>query len=332
MSRMITLWLCLLSGAVFAHPVSLSWASVVVHNKYIEVNYRILAEDLIYFHHPEHDGFYNYDSKALLSLLPEHAALINNHFYVLDDTGIRLPSEILKINPQLFPTDSIPIMDLMKYSISFKIHIYLSDPDWDNLYFYQEISTSEDGIPAVTLLTIADAEEQKTIEISSGFPFKLSASMNIPPMNPSWLTSSFYTIQPSGTRHELTIPSSVLLDLIQQTTLMPEELSSHVLHYFQGNNQLSGNSTILIPTLSNVLIFENAENLGESMIYLDLYYPSNSPLEQVTINWEDYNWKFRWMNAKIYGWDKEYTHTFSRFQPTYTWQADSLMLKKLWTD
>ena len=319
MRVIFTLFFCLWTGMLLSHPVSLSWIKLSIHEDHLEIRYRILTEDLVMYHHPEHDGFYNYQTSELISLLPKHQELLLKNFYIKDDTGKRIQISVEDINKQQLNSQQIAVMDLMKYSVTFILHVPI-DPDWKKLSFYQEIAKHDAGIPAVSMISVY-REGQTLIEnheISEGYPLDVYPTGNMQETNPSKLTSSYYSITASGTRHELTIPSSVLLEMMQIRSLPDANAINEIEEHFIRHNPVFGNNERLIPSVSNMISLDENHN---SMIYLDLYYPSNVPLDSVRIDWEDFTWKFKWMESEIYTIDQVYRHTFSRYQPSFIWRS-----------
>jgi hypothetical protein len=271
------------------------------------------------YHHPRHDGLYNYPTSDLISLLPNHLELLLENFFITGEDGNSLPISIRQTNKEQLDTEHIALMDLMKYSVTFVLHVPI-DPDWKELTFHQEIATHEAGIPAVSIISVyRDGQSLiENYEISEGNPLKLYPYGNVQETDPSKLTSSYYTITPSGTRHELTIPASVLLEMMQIRNFPDTDAIPEIQQYFTRHNPILANYERLVPSVSHMIYLDDKNS---SMIYLDLCYPSEAPLDSVRINWEDFTWKFKWMESEIYTIDQVYRHTFSRYQPSFIWRS-----------
>jgi len=315
-----------------AHPVSLSWAHARISENTITINFRIFAEDLVYFHHPQPDEYYNYDPSVLRSLAVRHSELVREYFFITDNED-RLKSEIVSINDQsLNQEEKINVMDLMKYEIQFKIEYTLNDTNWKRLFVYQEFGRHGIGIPSVTFLSVYanNVALVENVEVSPGHPFTLKPEPNQLNQNPSELTSSFFTISPFGVRHELTLPSSVFQNFIYQPS--PDKSPFvQTTNYFKTNNLVFGNSLKLDPELKQIKTLEmndeDSLSIIDGFIYLDIFYPADQPLNHSKITWTDYNWKFRWFDAEIMGMDSTYHYTFSRFRTDFNWKPKKQNLR-----
>ena len=195
MIRLISCALLLSPLLLRSHPISLSWAHARISGDKITINFKVLAEDLVYFHQPEHDEYYNYDVASLRDLAKKHAELVLRYFFITDNTDEILASEIVSINDQSLKDDTeINVMDLMKYEIQFKIEYTLIDKDWKNLIFHQEFGRHGIGIPSVTFLSVYSNDKPliENIEVSPGNSFNLKPSLNEVSQNPSELNQLIF--------------------------------------------------------------------------------------------------------------------------------------------
>ena len=144
-------------------------------------------------------------------------------------------------------------------------------------------------------------------------------------ISPSELTSSFFTITPTGIRHELTISNAVFQGLMVQPS-MGGSRHEQAMDYFQHHNAVFGNHKKLIPQLKHLKALEALEEgslkVRDGFVYLDIFYPSEDPLQQSKITWTDYGWKFRWFKSEVQAIDSAYQHIFSRFQPVFYWKPE----------
>lgn len=317
----------------WSHPVSLTWANVRINGDQVSINFKVLLEDLIYFHHPEHDGYYRYSTEISKALSDVHGEIIEDYFYLTNAEGQRISLKLMAIDTKDLSEEKVDAMDLMKYSIRYQLTATLRSADWEQLIFHQEFDQHEIGIPSVTFLTaFNDGQRLVTdVAVSPGQPVTLLSSGEQVPINPSELTSSYLSITPLGIRHELTLPYQ---EYVMLTGLGSPTFDSTVtLSYFGGHNPISANGLELTPELRNFTSLQSMDNgllQPESLVYLDLYYPTDKPAQQVAITWSDYNWQWRWFDSTIMTMDSTYQHTFSRYQPTFFWerQDSKVDLKK----
>ncbi len=319
----------LVSFAGWCHPVSLTWVNVRINGDQITASFKVLAEDLIYFHHLEHDGAYNYAVDTLKSLAQKHSEIIEYYFFMIDEQGERIAFSLASVNTHELTGSEIGVMDLMKYSIQYKLTATLKDVNWEKLIFHQKFDDHKIGIPSVTFLSAYSNGDKLVadVELSPGQPFTLYSSNNQPEVNPSRLTSSYFSITPFGIRHELTLPYQEYQVLTGQAKQGFDE--HQTLDYFNHYNPIVNGHTKLIPQLRGFRSLQaeiDEQPDPKSLIYLDLYYPSEDITDQVIITWSDYNWQWRWFESTILTIDSTYQHTFSRYQPVFFWERKDFSL------
>lgn len=320
--------LLLLPLVGWGHPVSLTWANVRINGDQVTVNFKVLLEDLIYFHHPEHDGYYQYNTDQLRSLAELHGKIIEDYFYLTDAEGQRISLTMKAINTNALSGEQIAAMDLMRHSIHYRLTATLPAVSWAQLTFHQAFDQHEIGIPSVTFLTAYSAREQLAtdVEVAPGQPFILLPTGNQPPINPSRLTSSYFTITPLGIRHELTLPYKAYVQMTSTPTPAPHNTA---LSYFANHNPITADDLVLTPELRNYTALQSEDGdllQPEHLVYLDLYYPTDQPAQQVAITWSDYHWQWRWFKSSILTMDSTYQHTFSRYQPTFFWERTGTVM------
>ncbi|MEQ9297862.1 MAG: hypothetical protein RIF33_04830 [Cyclobacteriaceae bacterium] len=307
----------------WSHPVSLTWANVRIKGDQVAINFKVLLEDLIYFHHPEHDGYYQYSTETVKSLSVVHGETIEDYFYLTDAEGQRISLTLKAINTNDLIEEKVEALNLMKYSINYQLTATLPRADWDQLTFHQAFDQHEIGIPSVTFLTaFKDGEKLVTdVEVSPSQPFTLLPSGQQEQINPSELTSSYFSITPLGIRHELTLPYAEYVLLTGQSDEDFDEAAT--LTYFCAHNPVSADGLKLLPALQHFTSLQSVDEgllQPESLVYLDLYYPMAYVANKVALTWSDYNWQWRWFDSTILTMDSTYHHTFSRYQPKFFWE------------
>ncbi len=305
------------------HPVSLTWANVRINGTQVSVNFKVLVEDLIYFHHPEHDGYYQYNTDTLKTLSDVHGEIIEDYFHFTDAEGELISLTMRAIDANELTGEKIAAMDLMKYSIRYQLTATLPNADWDQLTFHQEFDQHEIGIRSVTFLTAFNNGDKlvNDVEVSPDQPFTLLASGQEHLINPSHLTSSYFSITPLGIRHELTLPYEQYVLLTGRSADAFDEVGT--LAYFGSHNTVAANDLELTPELRHFTSLQSLDEgllQSQSLVYLDLYYPIEQSADMVSITWSDYNWQWRWFDSTIMTMDSIYQHTFSRYQPTFFWE------------
>ena len=305
-----------------AHPVSLSWARGSIEDDKITLSFKILAEDLVLFHKLEHNGNFDFSVDKLRTATTDHSDVVLNYFYVEEEQGHRLSTNLLHIDDSELTSEWINVMDLMKHAIIYQLEIELPHSEWELLTFYQEFSSHRKGVPAVTFLTLF--KEGKAMlrdqEVSPGNPFLITPTGSGPTREPSRLSSSYFSMTEAGITHELTIPAETLQRLMYSPQIPSFQETIH--KYFSSYNPIWINDTRVTPELVhlNVLTHSNEEAKLEGLVYINLFYPIEEPLFSSRLTWEEYTWKFRWLQSIILAPDGTYKHTFSRYQPRFVWK------------
>ncbi|MEQ9423516.1 MAG: hypothetical protein RJQ09_03790 [Cyclobacteriaceae bacterium] len=325
MIRWIYCALSLLPWLSSAHPVSLTWANARISEDEIQVTFKVLAEDLVYFHHPEPDGFYNYRVDQLQDLAQKHSEVILEYFYITNES-VRLPSQLISTTDNWPESSQINVMDLMKYYIQLRLKFKLKDKDWNKLVVHQEFGSHGIGIPSVTFFSAYKNGNTliENVEVSPGNPLVLRPIQNQEKSNPSELTSSFFTISNAGIRHELTLPATVFNGLVQ-TGVSNTSSAQLATQYFESTNPIFANGRKLVPRIQLLQSLDKLDEESlvsiEGFVYLDIFYPTKGSFNESLISWTDYTWKFRWFESEIMSIDSSYQHTFSRFQQEFRWKS-----------
>ncbi|MFC2125790.1 hypothetical protein ACFLU5_13360 [Bacteroidota bacterium] len=315
MRYIILWWIFLIGYDSYTHPVSINWITGKIEDNKIFITYKFLAEDLIYFHQPIHDEYFNYDSELLRQLATKHVDIILQSFHIKDSKNNYLKPEVITLNDHSITNGVINVIDLMKYDLSCRIEYKLIESEWTELTFIQNLGNHEVGIPTVSFLTIFEngdilVEDQ---ELSTGQPISLKKGDKILLHEPSKLTSSYFTVSNNGVRHELTIPARTFNGLLTHSRYTGTNFSEKVVGYFRIQNPVFYNEIKLSPAVSSITSLTN-NNSGNGFIYIDIRYPTTDYPDKVTLTWNDYSWNFRWFDSEIISIDSLYRHTFSRFQ------------------
>lgn len=298
------------------HPVSLSWVSGKIDGDKIAITYKILAEDLIYFHQPALDENYDFELKSLRLLTKKHGELITEYFRIKSKDGQYLEPKLIGINDRSLAGDKVNVMDLMKLDIYYRFEYHLPSDHWEELTFYQNIGSHKAALPSITFLSLYENGETllENMELAIERPITVKPGEKQFPFKPSELTSSYFTLSQGGIRHELTIPSATFNALIMQTQPTDAPLVDRVEGYFKLRNPIFNNNSKLTPQLANITSLSNDDH-DTGFMYIDIIYPTLQYPENTIISWDDYNWQFKWFNSNIITIDSLYKHTFSRYQP-----------------
>lgn len=310
--------------SVKSHPVSISWINAKIEQKKISITYKILAEDLIYYYNPSHDENYDYEVELLKSLAYQYADFILNHLSININNGDFLNPKLININNFSSTSETINVMDMMKYEITYRIEYSFGSTQWDKLTFFKNSGNVKATVPSITFLSVFETNISlvENWELDYEQPLILVKGESPPSLKSSELTSSFFTVSSLGIRHELTIPKSTINTLLLQSQIKGTNISESVLSYLKLKNHIYNIDTKLIPQLSQIQSLTNNKT-ENGFVYIDIIYPTKGYPNNVLLTWSDYSWKFKWFNSEIITIDSSYTHTFSRFQPQLRIKTDN---------
>lgn len=302
-----------LSDTSLAHPVSINWVNATIEGERIAVKYRILCEDLVNFYRPACDEYFNYETNELKKLGVEHGRLIQEQFQILQNNQV-LKSKLVSVNDNSLPSTQVGVMDLMKYPIVYHLVFELNDEHWESLTFDQKLGEYKSGLPTITFFSLFDDGEilvdQRELDSE---PLVLARGEKVSNKSDSELTSSYFSLSSEGVRHELTIPRTTFTSLLVQSEISGDDFVDNVIKYFNTRNNVYNDGNKLSPQLAHFSMLTNDDS-GSGLIYMDIKYPMVKNPDDLKLTWNDFNWKFKWFDSKIYTLDSLYLHTFSRFQ------------------
>ena len=99
MRNFFVCWILFIGHTAMSHPVSINWINGKIDGDRLTITYKIFAEDLVYFHQPPHDEYYNYDPEILRLLTKKHGQIITQYFRIKDIKGNYLLPEIVTAKP-----------------------------------------------------------------------------------------------------------------------------------------------------------------------------------------------------------------------------------------
>lgn len=312
----VCLFMMCLAISARSHPVSISWITGKMEHNQITISYKIFAEDLIYYHHPEHDENYDYDVDVLKSLAKIHGELILKNFRIKYNQGDFLEAKLVAINDRSLTSGKVNVMNLMKYEITYRIEFHFNTEEWKSLTFTQNLGRHKAGIPSITFLSVFENEVVliENGELTLEQPITLIKGEERTTLKPSELTSSYFTVSSFGIRHELTIPTETFNTLLLQSQTTDSTFTNNVINYFNIQNAVFNNAKKLTPKLAHITTLTNNDS-GSGFTYVDIFYPTIKYPSNLLLTWSDYNWQFKWFNSEIITIDSLYQHTFSRYQP-----------------
>lgn len=333
MKLTIILIMLLIQRAVLAnsiHPVSITWANADIQDHKISLSIKTTAEDLLYFHQLSPDSMFRLSQEELMEAAQQHASVIKDGFFVLDQTKDRLPGKLVNSNfSSLINKKEFDVMELLKYPLYYKMEFELAN-NVDLLIFHQALSDS--GLPSVCLLSISKNANSlvQNIELSEHQPFSIGRdAVSIGSPSEVNFMLSYITLTDTEVLHELTLPMALLKTFV---SIKDEEFNIAVKiieQFIAENSTVEVNKSTIDPDAITLVFQNETEALmnDQSLVNIRVAYNLKSFPNEIGISWNSFNWKMRWFKSLIDAFGTQVEHNFSRFQPRFEMKRE-MKLKK----
>lgn len=301
------------------HPFSVSWGTADIQEKKVSLSIKVLAEDLLYFHHVQYDSFFIVTKEKLLQAAHDHIKIIQAGFPILDQNKEKLKSSMVGSNfSSLESKNEYGIMELLKYELYFQLEFELSSTS-ELLTFQQVLNSS--GVPAVTMLTVKSNNNPiiQNYELSKDHSLTIGRyAISVGTPSESTFMLSYITLSDTKISHEMTIPFALLKTFITLDDRSVDTLKIFK-EFFASNSTVEINNTTIEPVLTNLTFQSDSKDLINDFTLVNIHveYSFKSIPKDVEISWNNFNWKVRWFKSLINSFGESDEHNFSRFQPTY---------------
>jgi len=302
------------------HPYSITMVHADLQDNKVILKVTTNAEDLLYFHKLAFDSLFRIPGERLRVAAQFHAETIRSGIYILDQHKKRLSSTFRSADlTSIQNISNADVMSLLKYPLYYTLEIKLG-PDTDLLEFHQDLGSA--GLPAVSVLTILKTGNVliQNIELAKDKPFTLVRDAQyVKNSEANTFMLSYITLSDTRVIHELTIPQEILSSFLL-TTLQEQDTSLNAIRKFiKESSTVVINKRVLEPQITALL--QQKDNYYQhetsSMVHVRIEYSLRDMPRDVTIVWENFNWKMRWFKAMIDAFGDSKEHNFSRFQPTF---------------
>lgn len=137
-----------------AHPVSLSSVIADVGADTVQVEMRILVEDLVLYQSLPYGEDLTLPADVLRAAAQKHEAFLLEYFVIRNSNGDRIQGEVTNSNLEEIPDEGVHASELMARSIYYSITYTLDDPKPEYLNFTQEFGGKNAALPAVMTLSV----------------------------------------------------------------------------------------------------------------------------------------------------------------------------------
>jgi hypothetical protein len=273
-------------SSVSAHPISLTDSVVDVQKDHVDVELKVLVEDLVLYYPVSANEHDVYPAAALIKAARSHREFVLDGLTLLDERGTSLEGSIVNVDASRLPDKGVPLTGIKQVSVSYR----LSFPTRAPLHFLT-VSQTFGGEQAI-LPAMMDCQV-KQLDIVLDVPQPLLSGQTLttkfdwsklptPPKNWRELKKrrterlkeqlgiasysglySFFYITPHEVRHEILIP---LLTLDEWTPIKrknpefievveQEVAAEQVAKFFRKGNPVSINGSSIKPVVARVNFF-----------------------------------------------------------------------------
>jgi hypothetical protein len=326
MRRAVTLVVILLSSffqANAAHPYSVTIVNADLREDRIILSIRTNAEDLLYFHKLEFDSHFKIPGDKLRAAALAHSQTIRSGFLILNQNKRPLSSALISSNlSSLDAAETFDVMSLLKFPLVYTLEFELNKTI-TLLEFNLALGTA--GLPAVSFLTISRDTNvlAQNIELTKDKPFTMvrdAVSLRNPEENTFML--SYITVSDNTVIHELTAPFEILSSFVKLNNESSEETVSIIKGFIAESSEVEIDKKIVRPEITALVFQDGSASQGNKMMHVRIEYSLTALPKEVTISWENFNWKLRWFRSMVDAFGKKAEHHFSRFQPELRIERD----------
>lgn len=287
--RVLTLLSCAIlaiESPILAHPISLTEAIVDVQQDRVDVELKVLVEDLVLYYPVSANEDDVYPADALRKAAESHRTFVLDGLRLLDENGTRLSGEVTAVNSSGIVDKGVAFNEIKQFSVTYSLR-YSASAKPDFLTVSQTFGGEKSILPA--MMDCQVKQQGVVLDVSqpllSGQSLTTNFDWTKPPTPPkNWrelkerrserlkqqlgIASysglySFFYITPYEVRHEILIP---LLTLDEWTSIKRKDeaflevdeqkvAASQVAEFFGKGNPVSINGAIVQPVVARVNFF-----------------------------------------------------------------------------
>ena len=170
--------------SLVGHPISLSTAVADIYPDHLQVELRILVEDLVLYHQLKADGEQTVSREDLMTASELHRSFLKQYFRVFLKDGEPLPGEITEVDLSEIPPTGVRLDQVMEVGVYYYFHIPMEQqPDY--LTFTQQFGGSDAPVPSVMDLILLQkgARLDFPVQIGPRSPHSIALDWENPPRN-----------------------------------------------------------------------------------------------------------------------------------------------------
>ena len=168
--------------SLVGHPISLSTAVADIYPDHLQVELRILVEDLVLYHQLKADGEQTVSREDLMTASELHRSFLKQYFRVFLKDGEPLPGEITEVDLSEIPQTGVRLDQVMEVGVYYYFHLPMEQqPDY--LTFTQQFGGSDAPVPSVMDLILLQkgARLDFPVQIGPRSPHSIALDWENPP-------------------------------------------------------------------------------------------------------------------------------------------------------
>jgi hypothetical protein len=168
----------------FAHPISMSTAVADIYKDHVQVELRILVEDLMFYHALEANSEQVLSRQDLVQAAASHQDFLARYFRVLTKEGITMQGTFATVDTQEIGDQGVRLDQVMEVGVYYQYRIQLQEiPDY--LTFSQNFGGDNAPVPAVMDLILLQegARMDFPVQIGPRSPHSVAINWAAPPRN-----------------------------------------------------------------------------------------------------------------------------------------------------
>ena len=297
------------------HPYSITSVHADLQDNRLVMTIRTNAEDLLYFHRIAPDSLLRLSAETLIAAARAHQEVILSGFFILDQNKVKIPSSVTFADfSSLEHSGHIDVMSLLKYPLVYTLE-YPLRKSIEILEFHQELGAA--GVPALSYLSISRNSNTLVTDVglSRDKPFTMVRDAVIISAPDQASMVSYITLSDTRVIHELTVPADVLQSFVSISGA-DQQGREAIRKFISESSIVKIDAISLAPEITALILgTEKTSHGNSSAVHIRIEYSIAALPKDVSITWDNFNWKMRWFKSMIDAFGDQREHNFSRFQP-----------------
>ena len=169
--------------SALAHPISVTTGVVDVREEKIQVEIKVMVEDLVLFHDLAADEQANFSGAEIRRAAEDHESFLLKNFQIRDEEGNRIVGKVEKRDLSAIPDEGVQQEDLMKVQAGYELEFRPKIGKPNFLTFLQKFGGERSIVPHVMEFVVLQSGKwlEKPTQLRHGRPHTISMDWDRPP-------------------------------------------------------------------------------------------------------------------------------------------------------